>query len=71
MPEKTQAQIDAEILYSATWHEEDVNKESKVPIRHSQSVHPLDCNCALCSLTRFKGPVDEDPVKDYLGWQTD
>lgn len=61
---KSKAQTDAEILEGAA---KDNNELEQINIRHSESVHPLDCSCELCIRTRFN-KESEDKVVEELDW---
>lgn len=61
---KSKAQTDTEILDGAA---KDNNEVSEVRVRHSESVHPLDCSCELCLRTRFN-KENPDEVVSELDW---
>lgn len=61
---KSKAQTDNEILEGAS---KDNNEISEVRVRHSESVHPLDCSCELCLRTRFE-KEDPNEVLEELDW---
>lgn len=61
---KSKEQTDAEILDGAA---KDNNEISEVRVRHTDSVHPLDCSCGMCPKVRFEHR-DEDKVKEELDW---
>lgn len=64
---KTKEQTDKEILEGAT---KDNDELSEIRVRHTDSVHPLDCSCALCLQLRFKpfSSKKEDEIKEELDW---
>lgn len=64
---KSKSQMDQEIIESA---DDSNNSISEVRVRHSDSVHPLDCECLLCKPLRFHEGVDETVIKKELDWPT-
>lgn len=64
---KTKEQTDKEILEGAS---KDNNEISEVRVRHTDSVHPLDCTCGMCPRVRFNREDEEKVVKE-LDWNTE
>lgn len=64
---KTKQETNNEILNGAA---KDNNEISEVRVRHTDSVHPLDCSCDSCLIARHKniGPEGEDEIKEELDW---
>lgn len=64
---KTKEQTDAEILEGAS---KDNDEISEIRVRHTDSVHPLDCSCDLCLELRnqYFSSKKEDEVKEELEW---
>lgn len=61
---KTKQQTNTEILEGAA---KDNNEISEVRVRHSDSVHPLDCSCELCIRTKFRKENPNEVVEE-LDW---
>lgn len=65
---KTKSETDKEILEQASINN---NKISEVRVRHTDSVHPLDCSCEPCKTLRFTinaSPEAENEIKENLDW---
>lgn len=64
---KTKQETNNEILTGAAKNN---NEISEVRVRHTESVHALDCSCELCLIARHKniGPSGEDEIKKDLDW---
>jgi len=67
---KSKSQTDNEILEGAS---KDNNEISEVRVRHSESIHPVDCSCTLCLELRFKPFSDkkEKEIVDQLDWSVE
>lgn len=64
---KSKAQTDNEILNGASKNN---NEISEVRVRHSESVHPLDCSCELHLRTRFNKENPKEVLED-LDWNVE
>lgn len=54
---KTQAETDNLILTEVKQQD---NELEEVRIRHTNSVHPMDCQCPVCKPLEFAGSVNEN-----------
>lgn len=54
---KTQAETDEEILDSASVGN---NIMDEVRVRHTSSVHPIDCHCIVCKPLQHLGAIAEN-----------
>lgn len=68
---KSQAQTDAEILAGAKTADVITSEgSSTIRVRHTRSVHPVQCRCALHIQTRFHNysSKEEQQKKTDLDW---
>lgn len=62
---ETKSEADQRILSEAKAQDNDV---SKINIRHTNSTHPVDCNCTPCRQLRFTNNSNMESIeKDNRG----